>query len=356
MTIKRSILSILLLCLFFLLQGENKEDNLFFSKDLNPISEDNIYQCDGYYIWDTSIVKGDDGKYNLVYSRWDKKDGFGGWLVFSEVVYAVSDSPTGPWKYKKVLLKGRGNGYWDELSVHNPVLKFFNGKYYLYYNSTNLENRKINEEELIDIGKQGSYHPLWTVVRNNQRVGVAVASSIDGPWERADKPLIEPSGPIATITNNPAVTEKEGVFYLIVKGDKPNETRFVRNQAIALSNSPEGPFVMQEKAVIDYLDTEDASLWYDAKRDYFYAVFHTNTDGGFIGMVSSPDGVNWNKANEFKIMPKKILMSNGDYLLPQRLERPFVYVEDSEPKVLALAVKEGDNSYLVFIPFNKKHK
>lgn len=314
-----------------------------------PISEKNIFKEEGYFIWDTSMIKGEDGKYHLIYSRWKKDQGFPAWLVFSEIAHAIADSPVGPWEYKETLLKGRGGKYWDALTAHNPMMKVFDGKYYLYYNATNMGDHPYTESDLQALGQQGGKHPDWSIIRNNQRVGVAVAESLDGPWNRMDKPLLEPSGPVATMLNNPAVAEKDGTYYMIVKGDKPNEAKFVRNQAMAVSKSPTGPFEIQEKAVIDYLDTEDVAMWYDSKREHFYAVFHTH---GFIGMVSSPDGINWKKATEFQVTPKEILMSDGSYLVPDRVERPFVYVEENEPKVLALAAKKGFDSYLIFIPIS----
>ncbi len=334
------------------LNGQTKQDNLSFGKRLMPVSEENIFKEESYFIWDTSIIKGEDGKFYLIYSRWKKDLGFNAWLVSSEIAYAESNSPVGPWAYKGTLLKGRGGKHWDALTAHNPMMKVFDGKYYLYYNATNPGDKVFTEDDLIALGQQGGKHPDWSIIRNNQRIGVAVANSLEGPWERTEQPLLEPSGPVKTMLNNPAVTEKDGLYYMIVKGDKPNETRFVRNQAMSIAKSPTGPFEIQEKAVIDYLDTEDVVLWYDSKREYFYAVFHTNSEGGFIGMVSSPNGINWNKASEFIITPKRFLMSDGSYFTPHRAERPFVYVEDNEPQALAIAVKKGANSYLIFIPIS----
>lgn len=46
------------------------------------------------------------------------------------------------------------------------------------------------------------------MMRFNQRIGVAVADSIEGPWQRFDQPLIEPVLPIANIVNNTTVTER----------------------------------------------------------------------------------------------------------------------------------------------------
>jgi alpha-L-fucosidase len=318
---------------------------------LQAVSADNVFKTEGYYNWCTSTVKGDDGKYHLFYSRWKKEYSFYGWLTHSEIAHAVSDSPAGPWKYKETVLKGRGKGHWDAITVHNPKIKSFEGKYYLYYCSTNLGDKSYTEEELIETAHTGYDHPNWKILRPNQRTGVAVSSSLSGPWERMDEPLIEPTGPITTLTVNPAIDRGgDGKYYLIVKGDKPNETRFIRNQAMAISDSPAGPFEMQSKPVIDYLDTEDMSLWYDAGREHFYGVFHAHS---FIGMVSSRDGLDWKKASEYVLTPKEIPLQDGGLLSPDRLERPFIYLEEGEPKVLSLAVKKEDESYCIFLPIEE---
>lgn len=332
--------------------GQTRADVLFFKDRLQPVSEENVLRTEGYYNWGASIIKGKDGKFHLFYSRWKKEYKFTGWLLFSEIAHAISDSPSGPWQYKETVLKGRGKGHWDAITAHNPKIKYFDGKYYLYYVSTNLGDKDYSQQELIETARTGYSHPNWSILRPNQRTGVAVATSLNGPWKRMEHPLIEPSGPITTLTVNPAITKgKDGKYYLIVKGDKPNETRFIRNQALAISDSPTGPFKIQTKPVIDYLDTEDMSMWYDVKRDYYYAVFHAHT---FIGMVSSPDGTHWQKATEYVITPKKLTMTEGKILKPDRMERPFIYQEEGEPKVLSVAVKKGDESYNVFIPIKEK--
>ena len=331
--------------------GQSHPDDLFISNHLQPVSEDNIFKTDGYYNWGASIIRGDDGKYHLFYSRWKREYGFLGWLLFSEVAHAVSKSPTGPWKYKETVLRGRGKGHWDAITAHNPKIKYFDGKYYLYYCSTNMGDRDYTEAELIETAHTGYSHTNWKILRPNQRTGVAVSNSLNGPWKRSDKPLIEPSGPITTLTVNPAIARgRDNRYYLIVKGDKPNEARFIRNQAIAISDAPDGPFVMQAEPVIDYIDTEDMSMWYDRKRDRFYGVFHTR---GFIGMVTSADRIHWRKATEYILMSKVVPLTSGDTLKPDRLERPFIYTEDDEIKALSLAVKKGDDSYTIFIPVKK---
>lgn len=91
-------------------------------------------------------------------------------------------------------------------------------------------------------------------------------------------------------------------------------------------------------------------MWYDKKRDYFYGVFHAHT---FIGMVSSRDGINWTKASDYELMKKSIPLKNGENIKPDRMERPFIFCENSEPKVLSLAVKKGDESFIVFVPIKE---
>lgn len=335
----------------FCINAQEKTDDLRLYDKFEPIATENIFKTEGYYNWGTSIIKGKDGKYHMFYSRWKKEYGFYGWLTHSEIAHATSKNPSGPWKYKKTALEGAGKNRWDAITAHNPKIKYFEGKYYLYYISTNLGDKAYLEEDLIETAKTGYSHPNWKILRPNQRTGVAVSNSINGPWQRMQQPLIEPSGPITTLTVNPAIDKgKDGKYYLVIKGDKPNEKRFIRNQAVAISETPAGPFIIQEKPVIDYIDTEDMSIWYDETRNRFYGVFHTH---GFIGMVTSEDGINWKKSNEYVLMRKEVRMKDGSVLIPDRLERPFIYHENGKPKVLSLAVKKDNDSYSIFIPIEE---
>jgi hypothetical protein len=331
------------------LVAQTETDPLTLKERLQPLTEKNIFKSPEYFNWCSSIIKGEDGKYHLFYSRWPKKYTFFSWLTHSEIAHAVADHPSGPWEYRETVLQSRGKGHWDAITAHNPKIKKFEGKYYLYYISTNLGDQAYTEEELIETARVGYSHPNWKeYLRPNQRTGVAVAKSINGPWKRLDQPLIEPSGPISTLTVNPAIARGEnGKYYLIVKGDKPNDTGFNRNQAIAIADHPTGPFEMQPVAVIDDMDTEDMSVWYDKTHKRFYGIFHAHS---FIGMIHSTDGINWSKASPHEIQQKRIPLADGSTLFPDRMERPFLYQEAGEPKVLSMAIKEGDEAYIVFVP------
>lgn len=342
--------------------AQETSEPLNLNKMIQPLSKNNIFRDADYFNWGGSILKGEKGKYHLFYARWKKEYSFAGWLTFSEIAHAVSASPSGPWEYKETVLQGRDlqsvsennvvrSHSWDAVTAHNPKIKYFEGKYYLYYISTNLGDEPYSLQDLIKANKN-SQDAKRAILRKNQRTGVAVSNSLYGPWKRLNAPIIEPSGPIKTLTVNPAIARgKDGSYSLIVKGDKPHATGFVRNQAIAVGKTPIGPFVMQDKAVIDNLDTEDVSMWYDSKRDAFYAVFHAHV---FIGLITSNDGLNWHKATNYTITPKKLLLDDNSWIIPDRMERPFVYVENDIPEVLLLAVKKGNDSYTVFVPLSEK--
>lgn len=315
------------------------------------VTQENIFQTEGYYNWGGSILKDEEGIYHLFYSRWKKEYTFSGWLLFSEIAHATSSQPSGPWQYKETVMESRGGNHWDAITAHNPKVKYFEGKYYLYYIATRYPDEILDQDRLKEIAVTGGKHPDWKPLREAQRTGVAVASSMQGPWERMDTPLLEPSGPITTLVVNPAITQGEnGKYYLIIKGDKPNETRFIRNQAMAIGDHPDGPFEIQPKAVIDDLDTEDMSIWFDAKEKAFHGVFHAHQ---FIGHIRSDNGLDWEKGEPFILTPKKILQKDGSILTPDRMERPFIYSEDGLPKVLSVAVKKGDESFLVMMPIKK---
>lgn len=343
-------LTLLLAFTFQLILAQPLPDDLYLYDKISEVSAGNIFKTEGYYNWGSSIIKGPKGKYHLFYSRWKKEDTFSGWLTFSEIARATSDHPAGPWSYQETVLRGRGAGHWDAVTAHNPKIKYFEGKYYLYYISTNLGKQAFTKQDLIATHGKSLADDTRRALRENQRTGVAVAPSLNGPWTRQTEPLIEPSGPITTLTVNPAIDRGgDGRYYLVIKGDKPNETRFIRNQAIAVSDRPDGPFQMQNKAVIDDLDTEDMSIWYDENRKRFYGVFHAHQ---YIGLITSADGINWEKANEYFLKNKVITLEDGNRILPDRMERPFVYVEDGLPRALSLAVKKGDESYTVFLPID----
>ncbi|MEK9604587.1 MAG: glycoside hydrolase family protein [Flavobacteriaceae bacterium] len=357
----KKITFIVLLCLPAYLISQVNTDDLDLADKILKVKEENILRSALYHNWGSSIIKGEDGKYHLFYAQMSKEIGFKSWLTDGIVSHAVSDSVSGPYVHKEVVLKGRGFGHWDAYTAHNPRIKFFDGKYYLYYISTNTGDRVLTKEEFHQARNGVINNEFRALVRMNQRIGVAVSESINGPWKRFDQPLVEPSGPITQITCNPAVAKKpDGGYIMILRGDKPNlkyangkwpdHNELIRSQAIALSDSPLGPWVIQPKPAVGNLNSEDPAIWYDNSRNRFYGIYHAF---GYMGMITSLDGINWEQAKNYKILDKALNKDDGTKINANRLERPFIFVEDGVAKVLTVAVLEkNQNSYSLIIPLD----
>ncbi|WP_282036359.1 glycoside hydrolase family protein [Saccharicrinis aurantiacus] len=357
----KKIIYAILFCFPLQMISQKSTDDLNLADKLLEVNEDNILINADYHNWGSSIVKGEDGKYHLFYAQMSEEIGFSSWLTDGIVSHAVADSLCGPYVHKEVVLEGRGAGFWDAHTAHNPRIKFFDGKYYLYYMSTNTGGRTLTESEWEQARHGGITNEFRALVRMNQRIGVAVSESVNGPWERFNTPLVEPSGPIAQITCNPAVTQRpDGGYIMIIRGDKPDveyangkwpsQNELIRSQAIALSDSPMGPWVIQPKLAVGNLNSEDPAIWYDATRERYYGIYHAF---GYMGMITSEDGLSWEKAKHYKVLDKAIQKADGTEILAGRLERPFIYMEDGKAKVLTVAVLEKNgNSYSLFIPLD----
>ncbi|MEM9418963.1 MAG: N-acetylgalactosamine 6-sulfate sulfatase, partial [Planctomycetota bacterium] len=72
-----------------------------------------VLEEEHYNVWGTNILKGRDGKYHAIYSRWPKSRGHMAWVTHSEIAHAVSDQLAGPYRFKNLILPPRGKPYWD---------------------------------------------------------------------------------------------------------------------------------------------------------------------------------------------------------------------------------------------------
>lgn len=327
-------------------------DDYNLSAAMQGVAPDNIFYDKEYFNWGSSIVKADDGKYHLFYAQMPRKHSFFSWLTDGRVSRAVADSPTGPWQHVGVVLEGRGEGFWDQYTIHCHKIYKFEGKYYLYYMSTNSGGKKLTEEQLNTArGKHRPPGSIRSILSINQRIGVAVSDSIEGPWQRFDKPLIEPELPITNIVNNTSVTQRpDGGYLMIVRGDQPGYPHHkpVRMQAVLLADHPLGPWKMQKEPVVKDYNSEDPEVWYDTERKRYYSLYHAF---GYMGMITSVDGLNWQRAKNYKVSDKSYTTVKGQKVKVHRFERPSIYLENGKPMVMTAGIKlpNGD-TYSMFIP------
>jgi hypothetical protein len=290
-----------------------------------------------WYIWGGSVVE-KDGQYHMFYSRWPKKYHFSAWLTYSEIAHAVSDSPFGPFKYKDTPFPARGVEYWDGLNTHNPTVKEFNGKYYIYYTGTT-GNREIVEKGL-----------NW-VNRNNQRIGVAVADHPNGPWQRFDKPLLEmPTDSLAhdaLMMANPSVTRHPDARYVLVykcvgkKRKLPGGGPVVH--MVAFSDSPTGPFKKYPNPIFTAegydFPAEDPYIW--TQGDKLYAIVKDfkgtfTKSGQSLALFESIDGIDWKLSKNSLVSTMKIEWENRTQKV-KHLERPQLFLQNGKPVALMCA-------------------
>lgn len=321
---------------------------------MQPLPGTATLKDDGYFVWGGSVVKGGDGLYHLFYARWPKESGFQGWASHSEIAHAVAPSVSGPWTRKGAALPKRGAEFWDGMCTHNPCIRKFGGRYYLYYMGNTGDGKIV----------QG----LNMKHRNNQRIGVAVADSPDGPWKRSDRPLVDVSpdkgAPDSLMTSNPAVTQRPDGTYLMVykavgrKGKLPFGGPVVH--LAATSSSPTGPFAKNLTPIFtdgkSMFPAEDPCLFtLDGK---VYAIVK-DMGGHFTGykgrslVLFEEDGKGgWKLAGSPLVSGTTLRLASGGNKVLQHLERPQLYIEDGRPVALLCAAGEAglEETYNVQIP------
>ncbi len=280
---------------------------------------------------------GEDEKVHLFYSRWPKRYGMGGWIHQSEIAHAVADTPEGPYEKLGTVLAPRP-GFFDATTCHNPHIQLIGGTYYLFYMG--------NSDKTV----------------NSKRIGVATASSLYGPWQRMEQPLLEAGEEGAwddCNTTNPAfIIHPNGESWLYYKSwnkdDYRNESgpiRANRKYGLAIAENVLGHYkrysgnpVVDFSALGDNKQVEDAYVYQE--NGLFKMLMR---DMGYfdheVGLIfTSVDGIHWGE-------PKIAWFGADAYLheppAPQhlkrygRFERPQLLMKNGKPAYLFTAMQGG---------------
>lgn len=309
-----------------------------FAKKLKPVGR--RLEMEGYYVWCNSPIEGPDGRIHMFFSRWVATKKMGGWINGSEICHAVADTPESEFKFTGVVLAPRGPGYWDATTCYNPSIKEVDGTYCLFFmgNSNGRTNTK--------------------------RIGLATATSLDGPWIRPDQPLLE-AGPTGAwddhCTTNPAfIKHPNGQYWLFYKSwntaeyenSKDPVVKGNRKYGLAIANRLEGPYVKYEgNPVVDFssrpnnAQLEDAFVWMEHGKFKMLArdmgIF--NHEYGLL--MESKNGTKWKEpevayydAAHYNIVqppPPSYLKKYG------RFERPQLLFQKGKPTYLFTASQGG---------------
>lgn len=314
------------------------------------------FRMENYWVWCGSVAKGEDGRYHMFASRWSKKlPMHPGWLLGSEIVRAVSDTPQGPFVYQETVLKPRGPQYWDGRMVHNPHITRQDGKWVLYYIGSTHPFEDVQPGETV-----GMTDPRVIVARTNKRIGVAVAERIEGPWKRFDAPVmtVRPDMDDNLFVSNPApcVDEDGGVLlmYKYRSYRKPPYVGLLHGDMklnVARADGYMGPYRPLNAGCLFPTDVEleDPFIWKDGDR---YCMIAKDMNGNVCGekyggvYAWSLTGESWNMERGFLAYSRKVLWDDGVERIMGNLDRPFILFEDGKPICMYFAVSDGTDGFL----------
>ena len=268
-----------------------------------------------HYLWDCSVIYAE-GKYHMFSSHWNKSWGFGwNWVYNSEIIHSISDKPEGPYQFYRVVLPRRGRQYFDGMNTHNTCIRYYDGKYYLYYMGTTYGG---DIPEGVDPPAERNIE-VW----NRKRIGLAVADSIYGEFVRRDTPILEPrdcSHWDCTVTTNPAVAIlPDGRTYMV------------------------------------YKSRHAAFRWYDESRKKFCVLVTDDCKNGSLGYTGdwgsgfyaeSDDCIHFTIPENPKVYSRQVTWADGTQTQQGNMERPWLLMdENGKPDYLFCASGKGSVPY-----------
>lgn len=335
---------------------------------LMPAPRNGGFAMEGYWIWCGSVVQGEDGRFHMFASRVPKHMPFHpGWLVASEIVRAVADTPEGPYEFQEIVLPARGAEYWDGRSTHNPHIIRYKDTYLLYYMGTTHPLGDDNYGENLSLDD-----PAIVVSRSNKRIGLATAISVNGPWKRLDAPIlgVRPGKFDSYLTSNPApYVHDDGSVLLIYKARRYVGSHFSdMSLGVARADHFDGPYYPVSKEPLFYSDDihlEDPFIW---KTEDGYQMIAKDMNGNVCGekhagiYASSEDGIKWKISDDLKAYSRSVIWDNGVVTQMGNFERPFLLFQDGLPTHLFAATADGSggfsghNTWNMVIPLRTKEK
>lgn len=358
------------------------------------------YSCftlDDHFVWGATPIKADNGKYYIIFSAFETgiHKFTDAWVLGSKLGLAVSDKPDGGFHDLGFFLNTDGfkpdDSSWDAQTVHNPHIRKFGDKYYLYYIGGTDPLGKVSIKSSKGELDRRSRIQQW------QKIGVIVFDSFEqllsGEFTHYDEPLLTPRTRVKTddivnpspdgttplpdniIAVNPSVVYRpsDKKYLLYFKGNIYDPV-WRGIHGVALSNNPTGPFEPLDREVFtvetshgEKLSAEDPYVWYNEQDNLFYAVFKDFT-GRFtkgepsLAIMHSTDGIDWILPENSLFMKKELTLLSGEKLKVNRLERPQLLLDDfGNPQVLFSACSIIDvnprvdgGCFNIQIPFRTK--
>jgi len=284
---------------------------------IKPAKKGGGFKMDDYFLWCPSVIKVDD-TYHMFCSAWPAQYGLSGWTEHSMCIRATSKSLFGPYTFQEVVLEKR-EGHWDNERVHNVKILKSGSKFILFYVST------ANE------------------------TGYAEASSITGPWIRSEKVL--------SFSNPAPLIHPDGSMYILGRLAVKIDGKDVRTACAAVAPDVKGPYtnVAPERNNLfpNNYELEDPTIWWANNQ---YNVICTDFGGHATGTSKagvqyfSKDGINYQLVSKEPLNSKIIVYDDGTSETFNRVERPFVFVDENGfVQAYFLACKTNDDKGVIVV-------
>lgn len=336
-------------------QIESKESTNEIYSRLGKAPRNGGFKMEGYWVWGSSVIKGEEGKYHMFASRWPKSMSFHpGWMINSEIVRASSTTPEGPYQFEEVVFKKRGPQYWDGQSTHNPRILKHKDTYVLFYMGSTHPFEDFPESDTLKLNSKYSI-----IGRSNERIGIATSKSVSGPWVRKDAPIIDvkPDTYYSFLTSNPSpIMHKDGSVTLIFKS-RGHNSKFPYHGHMNIGLAKAKHYNEDYKVVTNtplFSDTnfgivEDPFIWEDHEGYKMIAKDHVGSISkvkGGVGIISySKDAINWNVKKSPIAYTKNIVWDDGETQKLGQMERPFILFENGKATHIFFAVMDGPGGF-----------
>lgn len=308
-------------------------------------------QSDDHWVWCGSPIRGEDGRYHLFASIWSRETAFTPfWLTHSRIVRAEAETPDGPYRLAGEVLPPRDPEAWDGRMTHNPTIHRIGNRYALFYTGTTY----VPEPPAADDPSFDNDSDLRKEARRNQRIGVAWADDLGGPWERPDEPLLQPRPGRwdALLTTNAAychdpVNDRHLLYYKSTPGEGGP-----LQYSVCAADDPRGPYRRLREDPLDPgpagASYEDAYVWHE---DGVFQMLCKDQHGDYTGEAGSgvhawsDDGIHWQTADPVQAYSRTVRWTDGSTTTLGAMERPQLLIEDGRPTWLFTAAGDGPGGY-----------
>jgi alpha-L-fucosidase len=297
----------------------------------------------GFHVWGSSPVIGPQGKTHLFVARWPVAAKFlPGWHTDCEIAHYVGEKPDGPFVFRDVALTGTGLHTWDHQAPHNPTIQKVGDQYALLYIANT--GNDFPASQRIGMVLADSLDGPWKKVGTD---GLLLSPAKDpDSWSHDSQVGV----------NNPALLQHpDGRFFLYYKAMRKGD---VRRMGVAVASQLEGPYLHHPEPLTSNSGTiEDGYVF--CEDDKVFLLTTDAQDGGGL-LWASDDGIQFgqpsagfSKMSDY--LPAEEVAAAPNYY-GRKFERPQVLIQDGHPTHLYVSsganILKGDGSCSYVLPIS----